>query len=71
MKKRQLIYYYLWIIIFFSFFVVSGLLLEPPDKLFRGLYAILSDSSVLLTDYLAVGGLGATFINAGLLGLCT
>lgn len=69
MKKRQLIYYYLWIIIFFSFFVVSGLLLEPPDKLFRGLYAILSDSSVLLTDYLAVGGLGATFINAGLLGL--
>ncbi len=54
---------------FFSFFIASGLLLEPIDKLRKGLYAILSDSSVLLTDYLAVGGLGATFINAGLLGL--
>ncbi len=54
---------------FFSFFIASGLLLEPIDKLGKGLYAILSDSSVLLTDYLAVGGLGATFINAGLLGL--
>ncbi len=54
---------------FFSFFIASGLLLEPIDKLRKGLYAILSDSLVLLTDYLAVGGLGATFINAGLLGL--
>lgn len=71
MKKRELIYYYLWIIIFFGFFVISGLLLQPFNELSSGLYAILSDSSVLLTDYLAVGGLGATFVNAGLLGLAS
>lgn len=69
MKKRNLIFYYVWLITFFSFFVVSGLFLQPFDKLAKGLYAIISDSSVLLTDYLAIGGIGATFVNAGLLGL--
>ncbi|MDO4710391.1 MAG: DUF1576 domain-containing protein [Peptostreptococcaceae bacterium] len=69
MKKRKLIFYYIWLITFFSFFVISGFFLQPPGELATGLYAIIRDSSVLLTDYLAIGGIGASFVNAGLLGL--
>lgn len=69
MKRRKLISHYLWLIGLFSFFVVSGFFLQPADELFAGLVAIISDSSVLVTDYLAIGGIGATFVNAGILAL--
>ena len=65
--KRELLYYYVWLIIFFSYFVVMGLFFQPLEELIRGLINITLDSSVLVTDYFAVGGLGATFVNAGLL----
>lgn len=72
MKKRRLLYYYLWIILLFSFFIVCGACLEPPREIARGLYKIITDPSVLVSDYLAIGGIAATFINAGLLGImCT
>ncbi len=69
MKKKKLLYYYIWSIVFFSFFVISGLFLQPFRQLMHGMYLIVSNSSVLLTDYLSVGGAAATFVNAGLLGL--
>lgn len=69
MKKRKLVVHYIWLIAFFSFFVVSGFFLQPLNELSSGLSAIIQDSSVLLTDYIAVGGVGATFVNAGVLGL--
>ena len=72
MKKRRLLYYYLWIILLFSYFIVCGMLLQPPGDIVRGLYRIVTDPSVLVSDYLEIGGIAATFINAGLLGLiCT
>lgn len=69
MQKRKLISHYIWSITFFSFFVISGFFLQPLDDLLRGFAAIARDSSVLLTDYIEVGGIGATFLNAGLIGL--
>ncbi|MDK2933905.1 MAG: hypothetical protein PWP27_1715 [Clostridiales bacterium] len=33
----------------------------------RGLYQIIKEPGLLITDYIAIGGIGATFINAGLL----
>ncbi len=72
MKKKRLVYYYLWIILLFSFFILCGSFLQPPQEILQGLYNIVTDPSVLVSDYLAIGGIGATFINAGLLGLmCT
>ena len=72
MKKRRLLYYYLWIILLFSYFIVCGMFLQPPGDIVRGLYRIVTDPSVLVSDYLEIGGIAATFINAGLLGIiCT
>ena len=51
------------LLIFTSFF------LQPLNEIFSGILRIALSPSLLLTDYLAVGGLGATLLNAGLCGL--
>lgn len=50
-------------------FVLFGLAVDPPAVIFRGLVAILTSRDTLLTDYIGLGGLGAAFVNAGLLTL--
>lgn len=47
----------------------AGLLMDRPSDLRDGLLAIVTSPSILLHDYLAVGGVGATMVNAGLCGL--
>lgn len=69
MKKRKLVTHYIWMICFFSFFVGVGLFAQPLNELMKGLIDIFLDHALLITDYLAIGGMGATFLNAGLLGL--
>ncbi|MFU8780258.1 MAG: DUF1576 domain-containing protein [Kiritimatiellia bacterium] len=46
-----------------------GLCIDSPRVLLEGLRAIMLSPSVLLHDYLEVGGLGATLVNAGLCGI--
>ncbi len=46
-----------------------GLASESPKDMWAGLGRILTSPSLLLTDYLAVGGLAATLVNAGACGL--
>ncbi|MFP4173957.1 MAG: DUF1576 domain-containing protein, partial [Candidatus Hydrogenedentota bacterium] len=46
-----------------------GLTMESVGDFLTGLKSILKSPSILLTDYLAVGGLGATLLNAGTCGL--
>lgn len=48
--------------------VVAGILLDSRGVI-RGLQAIVSSPSVLITDYMVVGGPGAAMVNAGLVGL--
>ncbi|WP_245993320.1 DUF1576 domain-containing protein [Xylanimonas allomyrinae] len=49
--------------------VVLGFVVDTPAELMRGTLAILSSPSGLLTDYMAIASVGATFFNAGLLTL--
>ncbi len=51
-------------------FVVFGFLVDTPAEIFRGLVDILTSRDALLTDYIGIGGMGAAFVNAGLLTLC-
>jgi hypothetical protein len=46
-----------------------GLLIEPWAEIWAGWKAILVSPGMLLSDYLEIGGLGATLVNAGLVGL--
>ena len=52
---------------FSALFVAFGLLSDSPREIAEGMLRILAGSDVLITDYIAVGGLGAAFVNAGLL----
>ncbi len=60
----------LGIVVFYAgAFVVFGLVMSAPSEIFNGLLDILTVRDALLTDYIGVGGMGAAFVNAGLLTL--
>lgn len=57
-------------IILFSLFVLTILIgLSFNNWSFKGMKAILQESGQLSTDYIDVGGIGAAFINMGVLGV--
>ena len=43
--------------------------MSSPSQVFAGLVRILTTRDALITDYIGVGGIGAAFVNAGLLTL--
>ncbi len=49
--------------------LLTGLVVEPLADSLPGVLRIITARSLLLSDYLAIGGLGATLINAGVCGL--
>ncbi len=49
--------------------IVIGFFLSSIEDIRIGFINILKSPSILITDYIAIGGLGATFINAGLVGI--
>lgn len=49
------------------YFIVAGLFLQPLGEIGNGLLAIIREPDFLITDYFLIGGIGASFINAGLL----
>ncbi len=50
-------------------FIILALLLDTPKNIFSGLYKIILSPDNLLTDYLVVGGFGATLLNVSLISL--
>ncbi len=51
------------------YFIVAGFLLQPFDGIWRGIITIVREPDFLITDYFAIGGVGAAFVNAGVLTL--
>lgn len=49
--------------------ILFGFLMSPPKEIFAGIYNILTQRDALITDYIGVGGMGAAFVNAGVLTL--
>lgn len=52
-------------------FIAFGLIVSPLREIGEGLLKILLARDTLITDYISVGGIGAAFVNAGLLTLVT
>ena len=52
----------------YTVFVVFAFITETPAELFSGLWRILTSPSVLVTDFIAVGGLGAALLNSAIVG---
>lgn len=53
------------------FLITLGFILDSPKEIIEGFYQIITQSDALITDYLAIAGIGATFINSGLIMLIT
>lgn len=48
------------------YFFVTGFFLQDFNSIINGLYNIVTQPDLLITDYIVVGGVGATFINASI-----
>lgn len=57
---------YLIHLLFFLFIGFFGILCAPLDEILLDLKEILLNGSILLTDYMYVGGIGATLINSSI-----
>lgn len=57
-------YNVLFILFIYTFFF--GLLFDNTTSIVNGFISIVSDRGVLITDYVAVGGIGATLVNVSL-----
>lgn len=53
-------------LLFFLFIGFFGFLCTPLNEIFVGLKKILLNGSILLTDYMYVGGIGATLLNSSI-----
>ena len=51
------------------YFIAVGLAIQPVDEIFRGIVEIIREPDFLITDYFVIGGVGASFVNAGVLTL--
>jgi hypothetical protein len=49
--------------------IIFGLFLDSPQNILIGLKQIIIEPDLLITDYIGVGGLGAAFVNSGLITL--
>lgn len=53
------------------YFFAIGLAVQPWDGIWRGLITIVKEPDFLITDYFAIGGIGAALINASFLTLAS
>lgn len=51
------------------YFIVVGFMFQTPGEILNGLIRIIQEPDFLITDYFEIGGVGASFINAGILTL--
>ena len=58
---------YLFLILFSLIFVVFGFLSDTPQNILEGFIQIITGPDVLISDYFAIGGIGASFFNSGML----
>lgn len=54
---------------YFLAIMIFGIVMDTPKNIIQGLKNIITQSDILVTDYISVGGIGAAFVNAGFLGL--
>lgn len=62
-RKKQ----FLLLMVMPLYFMVVGLALQPLGEILPGLAALIREPDFLITDYFVIGGVGAAFMNAGLL----
>ena len=67
--KEKLKNPYIVLAIVYIYYIVFAFIVNTPREIFDGLRAIMLAQDVLITDYIEIGGVGATLVNSGLIGL--
>ncbi|GCD13061.1 DUF1576 domain-containing protein [Clostridium tagluense] len=53
------------------FFIILAFVMDTPTEILLGFKKILFESNILITDYIELAGIGATFINMSLVVLAS
>ncbi|MGL4572541.1 MAG: DUF1576 domain-containing protein [Clostridium sp.] len=53
----------------YLFFIVTAFFINSPSEILNGLKTIILTPDILITDYVSIGGIGATLVNAALTSL--
>lgn len=69
MKTNHFDIKYIFLILFSTSLILFGILFSTPIEIYKGTVQILTQPDTLITDYIGVGGIGATFFNSGILSL--
>jgi len=56
-------------VLLFLLMILQGFIFDTPRNILDGTWAIFISTDLLITDYIAVGGIGAAFVNVALAGL--
>ncbi len=67
--KRKMYFAYYLMLLYYLIFIIIGLVFDTPSNILQGFKNILFESNLLLTDYIELGGIGAAFINSGVLSI--
>ena len=50
-------------------FIIFGFIVDSAKNILQGMFKIIKEPDILITDYIGVGGMGAAFVNSGLIAL--
>ena len=50
-------------------FLILAFIIDKPAEVISGFYRISTSRSILVTDYIAIGGIGATLLNVAIVGI--
>ena len=50
-------------------FLSLAFIIDPPEAIFSGFFHIIQSRSILITDYIELGGIGAAFLNVSMVGI--
>ncbi|WP_392485912.1 DUF1576 domain-containing protein [Haloimpatiens sp. FM7315] len=67
-KKNFSKTYYILLTYYLSF-LIFAFIIDTPSNIFKGMKNIILEPDILITDYIAIGGIGATFVNSALLSI--
>ncbi|MCL1997822.1 MAG: DUF1576 domain-containing protein [Turicibacter sp.] len=55
--------------VIFTYFIVFAFIVDTPQNILEGLIIIVVSPDLLITDYIYIGGIGATLVNAAIINL--
>lgn len=64
--KRKFFLPYIFHLILYLYFIIFAFIIDTPNNIFNGMINIILSPDILITDYMVIGGLGATLVNVGI-----